>query len=824
MRGGTSLSKKKAQDRAKTKKRAVKPDDHFAVGPIEFARFGKMTVIQSHLTQENLDEMRKQMAGAFPALVAEIDALVASIAGRVARLPPDRLLHRAWWEFAGNVLGVGDKRDGDADQLAAMRMIDYVQSLIASVAPAAYADEVSEEEWVTLKADVQMLFSRLSTEYQASLTAYRMDKDPSLDMDLEEFRMQAETMWLNVRGKRYQVHERQALEELLAPHSDVLRRQFGIDATALVNELEKILAALSRGGPDAMRDLVGLQKEAFARAQELIAQDEKGELKDLEAASDKVFEDQDIAARRDKITGAIRGMDLFDVAKNTALPPALIDALTWSPGEDTVFMAPGEFSGWPLRIWPVMKRPFIRLDGRSLCLDMFSLFDNIYRVIRRVIVQREPSYNGTWNERQQAVTEHLPFKYLERLLPGAQIFKPVYYRWAGKGGRAEWNEADGLLLYDEHLFIIEIKAGAFTYTSPADDLPAHLQSLRNLLQAPAHQGSRFIDYLESAPEVSIADSGHNEIGRLRRSDFRHVTIGAVTLDAFTYLSARAQRLKSVGIDVGNRAVWSVSIDDLRVYSELFTEPLFFLHFVEQRMQAGQSKDLELVDEMDHLGLYTAQNNYTQHAAELKAGKLDKLRYNGFRTPIDDYYAAIANGVTPKLVRQEMPERLVEIVSHLGRSTEPRRSELASFLLDAAGDVRDTVAEAIDRSLRQNRELGRPLPSSLYGQMAMTLFVWSPAAPRRYGLARDHTRAVVMANGEASRRLIELEYSEDGKLTGAHLEHVRLAHLSAAELERVKAASIALKGKRLRQAEAKGKVGRNDPCPCGSGRKYKRCHG
>jgi preprotein translocase subunit SecA len=24
--------------------------------------------------------------------------------------------------------------------------------------------------------------------------------------------------------------------------------------------------------------------------------------------------------------------------------------------------------------------------------------------------------------------------------------------------------------------------------------------------------------------------------------------------------------------------------------------------------------------------------------------------------------------------------------------------------------------------------------------------------------------------------------------------------------------------------ADGKVGRNDPCPCGSGRKYKKCHG
>ena len=28
----------------------------------------------------------------------------------------------------------------------------------------------------------------------------------------------------------------------------------------------------------------------------------------------------------------------------------------------------------------------------------------------------------------------------------------------------------------------------------------------------------------------------------------------------------------------------------------------------------------------------------------------------------------------------------------------------------------------------------------------------------------------------------------------------------------------------KQASAKGKVGRNEPCPCGSGRKYKHCHG
>ena len=29
---------------------------------------------------------------------------------------------------------------------------------------------------------------------------------------------------------------------------------------------------------------------------------------------------------------------------------------------------------------------------------------------------------------------------------------------------------------------------------------------------------------------------------------------------------------------------------------------------------------------------------------------------------------------------------------------------------------------------------------------------------------------------------------------------------------------------VEQARRSGKIGRNKPCPCGSGRKYKKCHG
>jgi preprotein translocase subunit SecA len=59
----------------------------------------------------------------------------------------------------------------------------------------------------------------------------------------------------------------------------------------------------------------------------------------------------------------------------------------------------------------------------------------------------------------------------------------------------------------------------------------------------------------------------------------------------------------------------------------------------------------------------------------------------------------------------------------------------------------------------------------------------------------------------------------------HVENVRLQH---ADYEEALAADSDEAGKAktaaqpaTRQAQ---KVGRNDPCPCGSGKKYKHCHG
>ena len=55
----------------------------------------------------------------------------------------------------------------------------------------------------------------------------------------------------------------------------------------------------------------------------------------------------------------------------------------------------------------------------------------------------------------------------------------------------------------------------------------------------------------------------------------------------------------------------------------------------------------------------------------------------------------------------------------------------------------------------------------------------------------------------------------------HVENVRLQH---ADYDEALAAGAEDEKKPQPTVRATQKVGRNDPCPCGSGKKYKQCHG
>lgn len=532
--GRKKRSKHKALELAMGKK-VVQPDDYFSLGPIEMARFGRMGVIRNRLSKEQFETMQDRHAELFPKVCREIDQKVSEIVEMIKQHSPEELLKRGYWEIVGHyVKSQKDKRTNKDDPLP-LRMVDYVQSIIVSVPSSGTVyTEVSENQWQRLRKLVDALFTQFNLEYQICRTAFARKNNPEYNEDFDEYYVKAQMYWCTVRGHRYSAHEIPYLHDVLTPHDEIIQELFGISVAELLESFKNIFDSLSRGVIKAGEELRKFQTVTTPILLEKI--EKAGDVKndDLPRLMEEVIKENQWEEWRNDVLGRFFGSDLFNLQKITTIPEVLLKELSWEPGQDKEFFEGDSHKGWPLKAWPVFKRPFIKIDGYYFCFELHSLFDNIYRVLQRIVTGRKPEYGPIWNIKQKAVSEELPIELFRKLLPGAEIYHSVYYRWhTGSNLNIQWCEADALIVYEDHLFVLEVKAGAFTYTPPATDFPAYIESLKNLVLKPSEQGKRFLDYLNSEDEVGIFDVNHVEVARIKRKSFEYVTICAVTLDAFT---------------------------------------------------------------------------------------------------------------------------------------------------------------------------------------------------------------------------------------------------------------------------------------------------
>jgi hypothetical protein len=807
------------------KNKVVKPDEYFSSGAFQMARFGKNIVCQNNFTDEEFINVQQNSIEEFPNVIKNIDEIVSKIAEIISRLPPQKILYRAVGEMSARFIGMTSESDIDGEDLVSQRMIDYLQSVIAGVKPHdTIKEDITEEDWQILRSLVSELFTLINLDYQNCRTAVEMKGNADFDLEFEMFYYKSQIHWCNVRGHRYPPHEAEYFKELIVPHSDVLNKLFGINGEQLVKEILKIQHSLTKGLIGAASDLNKLHLLVSDALKLKVGEKENINKIDMQKLSKEIIKENRWEEWKEDIFGRFFGLDLFDLEKVTQIPVLLLDELSWSQGEDIDFFAEGEFKGWPLRIWPIFKRPFIKLNGRYYCFDLYSFLDNFYRVLQKKVVSLDKNYRIEWNQKQQEISEMLPFKYFKRLLPNAKIYQSIYYKWYTVDGNKnkDWCEVDGLLIYDDHLFIIEVKAGAFTYTSPANDFPAYIKSIKDLVLKPAIQGKRFLEYIQSRESVDIFNKNHDKICQLSNKDFRQITICPITLDSFTELAAQVQHLKALGVDVGNFPVWSISIDDLRVYSDIFENPLIFLHFVEQRMKAFASDVIQVEDELDHLGLYIEHNIYTLHAKNLKGNSEAQLiSFAGYCSNIDKYFhEKMQETHRSSLIKQSMPAHFAEIIDVLSKCSKLGRAKVASYLLDCNSSYRNDISDSIEKTLAKQIVLRRSLPFSIYIGINLTVFCWQqPFLPRMKELAMDHSRAAMLVAGNNERLLLELVYKNDGTLESIDWNDIRLVDICDSERPRLMGIADSIKNSRLQKA---GKISRNDLCPCGSGKKYKKC--
>ena len=70
-------------------------------------------------------------------------------------------------------------------------------------------------------------------------------------------------------------------------------------------------------------------------------------------------------------------------------------------------------------------------------------------------------------------------------------------------------------------------------------------------------------------------------------------------------------------------------------------------------------------------------------------------------------------------------------------------------------------------------------------------------------------------------MLTLSFSREGHVRDVGWDEIDVSQIDEGEREQLREIGEKLTDAHVGRA---GKVGRNEPCPCGSGLKYKKCHG
>lgn len=794
------MSKKKFK-----KQRIVKTDEYYNNGVFELARYGKVVSMRNLSTPKQQEEMLAFYKEEYPKVKERIDEKIQKIKNEISICNPLRLLKFTKDMAMLSHMNKFSEFDYTNEENVVIRAQEYIQSILVSSEnhfDDAESIENQEKQWHLVLADIEDLYNEFVYFYHY-WSACKIDTGEISD-EMMHYIVESQMLYF-VRGNRYQVFELEPLKNLLPTHNDILVELFGVTAEQIIEGLEQLEYSMSQGLADAWMDM-GNKYDEFCEAVDLGA--------DAEAAI------EDARDLMNPIVEKIFGEALNDISRVTGWDSRLIDALSLDVDECNYFFDGSEFSGWPIMEMPTKKKPFIKIDGIAYGFDYYSLFDNFYRALQKEIFRLKPEYVDTWSNRQNLASENMVKNLFLKLLPGATAYTGNYYPVGNS--LKQMNENDLLIIYENYLFIIEVKAGSFPQTPPINDFDAHIKAYTKLAQEADSQCNRTLKYIDGhQPALFYGADKKKKFEINKISEFKEIYSFSVTVDNFNYFAAKAEKLNFISL---SSKTIVISYDDLLAYENYFDSPIYFLHFLKQRKLAIDIPQIALNDELDHLGMYISHNMYSITAAEFPAE--NRVNWHGFRKDLDDYFCRLYQpelSYTKPL--QDIPHKIDEILQFLKQGIEKNKIDIAHFLLNMSSEAKEDFCKAIHHALQRQSEIGRMVVMSAFGEIKYCLFVSTPGIKiMEIAERQDYVLSAILSDESMPIMWINLDYDKDGNLLSVKGKECRYCDIPASDIDRLKELSIEYKKSRIASFHRQNhrKVGRNDLCPCGSGKKYKKC--
>jgi hypothetical protein len=722
-------------------------------------------------------------------------------------------MHRAAYEILPLLLKHQSESEYSSEESRALPGIEYIQYLIARTEPNLTGTPVPEKEWQELWAAVDEAL-RLTGDY---LFTRRTASNPPSPMD--ELRFHLDHARLGIRMNRYQVLQKEYWEDSFKPYDTWLREILNIGADDLIQGLQNIQEYFKTGTLGRYRDLKEVQEKL---AMELSAQGyrigpgvppEEVERTRVAVASGSLQSLHDDFQEKAQLalTPAI-----FDITSLTALPQPVLSLLSVRSGEailrDPTLTNQDDLS--PLSDSVLHYKPFLENKDRFYGFYHSGFEDRAADIIEDFILRERPDSESKMLKRKSEHFESVTKELMSGLLSPDVALENLYYPDPDHPGGI--TELDLLVAVDDILFLVEIKAGGLS-AGASRGAPASLaKDLSDLIIKGQHQSERAERYLRSKPEIPFFDqTGTNVVHRVRSQDYRRIFRIVVTREPLGWVGAKIATLSVLDPGLSKSFPWHVSIDDLRVIADLFDgQALSFVHFLEQRLEASSTLALSQHDEIEHVALYHAINEYH----DLPVSGVDSFSFDpSYMKEIDCYFSKKYAGGFPARPEQKIPLLMKELLHALDTSRVGGRFELASLILSMDQEGRDRFEEGL-ASLTTPWERGRQ-PSIRLPITKASIGI-TIASVKNENWNQELLMSAAQMEQSACDRWLALLLGRQAPYKVERIECILPGRYTEEALQKAK---DQLENQTERRIITQ-KPGRNDPCPCGSGKKYKKCHG
>ena len=474
------------------------------------------------------------------------------------------------------------------------------------------------------------------------------------------------------------------------------------------------------------------------------------------------------------------------------------------------YLGPGYFN--ILHTRPLLKYG----ENKYLIPLVYWLFMSAYEVPYYWLMA-DPDYEKTAGSHRGQASEEIAFNILSPVF-GENLFRDIIIKGAAKKSKTD---IDLLAVVGSVAICFQIKSKKLTESSKQGNIDSIRSDFDKAVMAAHKQGLLCRENILNPTGVKFYNKEGNTPFVLP-DGIKDVYIVCLTSENYPALTSQLLELAG-GTEDFIQSPIAFSIFDLRLITYYLDTPFDFAYYIRQRINTA--RHCIATTEMSLLGYHLRRKLW--------------IYPNQDRLYIDDSFASdIDQNYYPKFANLKIKSDTVDQIANRWRNaafeqlwravashTNPRRTAVVFDLFDLSSDSVDNLMSMIQEGHERVMKRGTRVAVSMVFDLPSPFGITFVIQPPCFGTP-------LFMDMEASGAIQKYQLHQDKWITlGRRIDSPYLVDLLIVDEspwqynESMEDAVLEYKRSTTEYSNSSSlRVSRNDPCPCGSGKKYKNCHG